>query len=123
MAPLVLALAMATAVAVGTSIQEAAVRADGGFALSARAPVLDPEAFRSFSVALVDQISHDTRKLTISLPQVDDDLGLTAASYIVVQAEVEGKAETRAYTPTSPEARRGSFDLVVKVYEQGKVSK
>ena len=29
----------------------------------------------------------------------------------------------RPYTPTSPKDAKGYFDLVVKVYEQGKMSK
>lgn len=34
-----------------------------------------------------------------------------------------GKAVVRPYTPTSPVNQRGSFELIVKTYPEGKVSK
>ncbi|CEI89515.1 Putative NADH cytochrome b5 reductase [Rhizopus microsporus] len=38
-------------------------------------------------------------------------------------AEINGKQISRSYTPTTPEEGRGYFDLVIKSYPTGNISK
>lgn len=38
-------------------------------------------------------------------------------------AELEGKQIIRSYTPTTLEEDKGHFDLVVKTYEKGNISR
>lgn len=57
------------------------------------------------------------------LPKHDDILGLPIGQHISVQAEIEGKMITRSYTPTSSDDDVGHFDLMVKAYEKGNISR
>jgi cytochrome-b5 reductase len=57
------------------------------------------------------------------LPNPDDVLGLPIGQHISVQADINGKAITRPYTPTTSDDDVGHFDLMVKAYEKGNVSR
>jgi cytochrome-b5 reductase len=96
--------------------------------LSAPAPALSPTEFRSFELQRVEQLTKDTRRYTFALPNSSAEgegaeLGLSAASCLVVKAEINGKTVMRPYTPTSPTRQRGSMELIVKTYPQGSISK
>lgn len=70
------------------------------------------------------QVNHDTQLLTFGLPEDFDSLGLSTCACILAQSENDsGEAVVRPYTPVSTNAQRGSFDLLVKVYEDGSMSK
>lgn len=87
------------------------------------APALDPQAFKPFKLSEVKKLTHDTKQYTFAIEGEDVELGLEPASLLLIKADVDGKAEIRPYTPTSPVRRRGSFDLIVKTYPEGKASK
>lgn len=84
---------------------------------------LDPNKFQPFKVRDVKQLTHDTKRLRIDLPSEHHVTGLETASCLLAKAEVDGKAVVRPYTPTTKDNQKGYFDLVVKGYPQGKVSK
>jgi hypothetical protein len=50
-------------------------------------------------------------------------LGLPIGQHIQIQATIGEKVVTRSYTPTSGDDDKGHFDLVVKTYEKGNISK
>ena len=52
---------------------------------------LDPNEFRGFKLLAVTQLTHDTAKYTFELPHENDELGLVAASCLVVKGEVDGE--------------------------------
>ncbi|THH06372.1 hypothetical protein EW145_g4134 [Phellinidium pouzarii] len=57
------------------------------------------------------------------LPTPDAILGLPIGQHISVQAEINGKNIMRSYTPTSSDDDLGHFDLLVKSYEKGNISR
>lgn len=57
------------------------------------------------------------------LPHPEDVLGLPIGQHISIQAEIEGKIIQRSYTPTSSDDDLGYFDLLVKSYEKGNISR
>eukprot|EP01138_Halocafeteria_seosinensis_P013365 gb/GECG01013651.1/.p1 GENE.gb/GECG01013651.1/~~gb/GECG01013651.1/.p1 ORF type:complete len:319 (+),score=51.62 gb/GECG01013651.1/:1-957(+) len=84
---------------------------------------LDPNNFKKFKVRDVKPLTHDTKRLRIDLPSEHHVTGLETASCLVAKAEIDGKNVIRPYTPTTKDNQKGYFDLVVKGYPQGKVSK
>ncbi|KAI9595418.1 NADH-cytochrome b5 reductase 1 [Syncephalis fuscata] len=85
--------------------------------------VLDTETFRKFPLVEKQVISHNTALYRFALPSKDAILGLPIGQHISVQAKINGKEITRSYTPTSSDDDRGHFDLVIKSYPQGNISK
>lgn len=63
------------------------------------------------------------RSYRFGLPSPEDVLGLPIGQHISVQAEINGKNMTRSYTPTSSDDDLGYFDLMVKTYEKGNISR
>jgi cytochrome-b5 reductase len=86
-------------------------------------PALSPSEFRPFKLVAIEQLSPDTAKYVFALPAEDAELGTQTASVLVVKATLDGKDVMRPYTPTSPEGQRGTFELIVKAYPTGNVSK
>ncbi|KAJ1993062.1 NADH-cytochrome b5 reductase [Dimargaris cristalligena] len=88
-----------------------------------RQPVLDRKEFRKFPLIKKSVISHNTAVYRFGLPQTTDTLGLPTGQHISVMAEINGKEVVRSYTPTSMSEDLGYFDLLIKTYPQGNVSK
>ncbi|KAN0063499.1 NADH-cytochrome b5 reductase [Thecaphora frezii] len=86
-------------------------------------PVLNPTEWQRFTLMEKKQLSPNTAKYRFRLPRDNSILGLPIGQHISVQAEINGKNVMRSYTPTSSDDDRGFFDLVVKSYEQGNISK
>lgn len=59
------------------------------------------------------------------LPQPTDSLGLPIGQHISLAATIEGnpKEVIRSYTPTSSDEDKGHFDLLIKSYPTGNISK
>lgn len=79
-----------------------------------REPVLSPEDWREFPLVEKIPISHNTNLYRFGLPDPEDNLGLPPGQHVSVSAEIDGKAITRSYTPTTGNDDLGHFDLVVK---------
>ncbi len=86
-------------------------------------PVLDPQNWQKFKLMEKQQISDNTALYRFRLPSDRSILGLPIGQHISVQAEIDGKNVQRSYTPTSSDDDKGFFDLVVKSYPQGNISK
>eukprot|EP00929_Paragymnodinium_shiwhaense_P008395 TRINITY_DN112350_c0_g1_i1.p1 TRINITY_DN112350_c0_g1~~TRINITY_DN112350_c0_g1_i1.p1 ORF type:complete len:274 (+),score=61.93 TRINITY_DN112350_c0_g1_i1:64-885(+) len=75
---------------------------------------------------LVDrkQLTHDTILVTFGLADEGKPLNLSTCACLLTKIMVEGSPDpvVRPYTPVSTNAMIGKFQLVVKVYEGGKVS-
>ncbi|KAJ3146823.1 hypothetical protein HDU86_008381 [Geranomyces michiganensis] len=85
------------------------------------AATLTPEDFRRFKLAEVFPVTHDTSlfRFAANLPQADSPAGFPVPSHVVVKDHTCQVA--RSYTPVT--YARGHFDLLVKKYENGSVSR
>ncbi|KAG8914528.1 NADH-cytochrome b5 reductase, partial [Tulasnella sp. 417] len=88
-----------------------------------RKPVLDTKDYREFPLFEKIVISHNTALYRFALPRSDDVIGIPIGQHITVAADIDGKTIARSYTPTSSNDDAGHFDLVIKSYEKGNVSK
>ena len=84
--------------------------------------VLHPVDYRKFPLASKIQVSHNVYRLVFSLPKLGSCLGLPAGQHIAVRADVQGESISRSYTPISSGSVEGHFELLVKVYPQGKLT-
>jgi cytochrome-b5 reductase len=84
---------------------------------------LDPKEFKKFKLREVVPINYNSSVFRFDLEHKDQELGLTVASAIVVRAKIDGeeKPVIRPYTPLANDIK-GAFDLLVKVYPNGKMS-
>ncbi|KAF4694444.1 NADH-cytochrome b5 reductase 3 [Perkinsus olseni] len=84
---------------------------------------------RSFTAKLIDKtdVSHDVRRFTFALPHENDILGLPIGHHVKLTASMPNprtglapvESVSRPYTPTTLDDRKGSFQLVVKIYPSG----
>ncbi|KAJ8469143.1 hypothetical protein ONZ45_g16991 [Pleurotus djamor] len=88
-----------------------------------RKPVLDPQVWQEFPLKEKIVISPNTAIYRFSLPHPQDVLGLPIGQHISVSAEINGKDIMRSYTPTSSDDDLGHFDLLIKSYEKGNISR
>ncbi len=66
--------------------------------------------------------THDTKTFRFALP-ADATLDMLPGDHVTVHATVNGKAVKRPYTPSSLVGTTGWFELTIKRYETGLVSK
>jgi len=66
--------------------------------------------------------THDTKTLCFALPD-NATLDMLPGDHLYVHATIEGKQVKRPYTPSSVPGTTGYFDLTVKRYETGLMSK
>jgi len=85
--------------------------------------VLDPTVWKEFTLSQKFVVSPNTAIYRLALPHPDDVLGLPIGQHISVQAVINGKEIMRSYTPTSSDDDLGHFDLMIKSYEKGNVSR
>ncbi|KAL6070849.1 NADH-cytochrome b5 reductase [Balamuthia mandrillaris] len=89
-------------------------------------PSFDSKNFKPFKLQEVQTISHDTKILRFALPTPYHKMGLPVASCILTKAPPapgEEKPVIRPYTPISSDDDLGYFDLLVKVYPNGVMSR
>jgi len=84
--------------------------------------LLSTTEFRVFTVREVKQITHNTKQLRFWLPN-GTMLDIPLGSHIQIRAMIDGQYVTRNYTPTSTATDKGYFDIIVKAYDNGSVSK
>ncbi|KAF9884884.1 NADH-cytochrome b5 reductase [Aspergillus nanangensis] len=87
--------------------------------------VLIPNEFQNFRLKEKTEISHNVAVYRFALPRPTDILGLPIGQHISLAATIEGqpKEVVRSYTPISSDNEAGYFDLLVKAYPQGNISK
>lgn len=86
---------------------------------------LNKDQFREFTLSDVYPVSHNTKRYRFTFDK-EQTLGLTVASCLLLKAPVkdkEGKDVIRPYTPVTDNTEKGFFDLVVKTYPNGAMSK
>jgi len=86
---------------------------------------LNKSEFTSFPLLEVRTVNHDTKVLKCKLPSDQHVLGMSVSSLVMVGGEKgeDGKAPARPYTPITTNEQKGYFELMVKGYPTGVVSK
>jgi ferredoxin-NADP reductase len=79
--------------------------------------------FRSFPILSITEVSPDSQVYRFELPHPAAVTGLPVGRHLTVRAVVGGETVLRPYTPSSPVTQTGWFELLVKTYEMGKMSR
>lgn len=84
---------------------------------------LDPENFRDFKLVERKQLSHNVAKFIFALPSPTSVLGLPIGQHISCRGNDSlGEEVVKPYTPTTLDSDVGHFELVIKMYPQGRMS-
>ncbi|MDF0675291.1 MAG: NADH-cytochrome b5 reductase [Nitrospira sp.] len=75
-----------------------------------------------YKLVAIEPDTHDTKTFRFELP-VDATLDMLPGDFLYVHAGINDKQVKRPYTPSSLVGTTGSFDLTVKRYDAGSVSK
>lgn len=93
------------------------------FSKKSKKPVLDPQNWQEFPLVKKTIVSPNTAIYRFGLSNSDDVLGLPIGQHISVSATINGKEIMRSYTPTSSDDDLGHFELLIKAYEKGNISR
>ncbi|SAM00381.1 hypothetical protein [Absidia glauca] len=85
--------------------------------------ILDQHITKKFKLVEKIKINHNTSLYRFALPKPTDVLGLPIGQHISVITTIDGEDVVRNYTPTTGNETKGYFDLVIKTYPEGNVSK
>ncbi|KAH8791239.1 hypothetical protein BGZ57DRAFT_875797 [Hyaloscypha finlandica] len=90
--------------------------------------VLKPDVFQNFELSEKTIISHNVAIYRFKLPSATAILGLPIGQHISIaatlpQPEGPNKEIVRSYTPISGDHQPGYFDLLIKSYPTGNISK
>ena len=75
-----------------------------------------------YQITAIETDTHDTKTFRFGLP-TDATLDMLPGDHLYVHATINGKTVKRPYTPSSLPGAMGHFDLTVKRYATGLVSK
>jgi cytochrome-b5 reductase len=90
--------------------------------------VLKPDVFQEFELQEKTVVSHNVAIYRFKLPTPNSILGLPIGKHVSIGAELpqpDGttKEIVRSYTPISADHQPGYFDLLIKSYPQGNISR
>ncbi|CAL9133205.1 unnamed protein product [Musa textilis] len=84
---------------------------------------LDPENFKDFKLVVKNQLSHNVAKFRFALRTPTSVLGLPIGQHISCRGKDNvGEEVIKPYTPTTLDSDLGYFELVIKMYPQGRMS-
>ncbi|KAM7522728.1 hypothetical protein LguiA_012630 [Lonicera macranthoides] len=84
---------------------------------------LNPEKFKEFKLVKRTELSHNVAKFRFVLPTPTSVLGLPIGQHISCRGkDSQGDEVIKAYTPTTLDSDVGYFELVIKMYPQGRMS-
>ncbi|XP_068662181.1 NADH--cytochrome b5 reductase 1 [Aristolochia californica] len=84
---------------------------------------LDPDNFKDFKLVTRTQISHNVAKFRFALPSPTSVLGLPIGQHMSCRGkDSTGEEVIKPYTPTTLDSDVGYFELVIKMYPQGRMS-
>ncbi|CAF1000964.1 unnamed protein product [Rotaria magnacalcarata] len=82
----------------------------------------NPDIKYQFPLVHKENISHDTCRFRFELPSSKHVLGLPIGRHVYLTAYVNGELVKRPYTPVTSDDSQGYFDLVIKIYPNGKMT-
>ncbi|KAL6225977.1 hypothetical protein ACLB2K_004825 [Fragaria x ananassa] len=109
---------------VGVSIAFVVIVA-AAFLFSSKKPkgCLDPQNFKDFKLVKRTQLSHNVAKFRFELLTSTSILGLPIGQHISCRGkDSQGEEVIKPYTPTTLDSDVGYFELVIKMYPQGRMS-
>ncbi|ODQ82212.1 hypothetical protein BABINDRAFT_164028 [Babjeviella inositovora NRRL Y-12698] len=92
-------------------------------ALLKRSPAMHDVKWQDFELAETTIISKNSAIYRFKLSREDQYLDIPVGHHLACCMVLDGKDEIRYYTPISSPMDRGYFDILVKSYTDGKVSK
>lgn len=92
------------------------------FFTSAKQPVLSKDEWRPFKLLKKTPVSSTSAIYRFELP-ADQSLDLPIGRHVSVRAPINGKYVMRSYTPISASDAKGYFDLMIKTYPTGNLSR
>ncbi|KAK6942079.1 Oxidoreductase FAD/NAD(P)-binding [Dillenia turbinata] len=110
---------------IGVAVALLAVAAAAAYLFSSKKSkvCLDPENFKQFKLVTRTQLSHNVAKFKFELPTPTSVLGLPIGQHISCRGnDSQGEEVIKPYTPTTLDSDVGYFELVVKMYPQGRMS-
>ncbi|XP_010938926.1 NADH--cytochrome b5 reductase 1 [Elaeis guineensis] len=110
---------------VGIAVAVVAVAAGAAYLYLTKKPkgCLDPENFKDFKLVEKRQLSHNVAKFRFALPTPTSVLGLPIGQHISCRGKDSlGEEVIKPYTPTTLDSDLGHFELVIKMYLQGRMS-
>lgn len=110
---------------VGVAVAVVAIGVGAIYLLSSKKSkaCLNPDQFREFKLVKKAQLSHNVAKFTFSLPTPTSVLGLPIGQHISCRGkDGQGDEVIKPYTPTTLDSDVGHFELVIKMYPQGRMS-
>ncbi|KAF3911712.1 Flavohemoprotein [Arthrobotrys entomopaga] len=85
--------------------------------------VLKPDIFQEFQLKEKTELNHNTAIYRFALPGENDILGLPIGQHVSIAATIDGKEMVRSYTPVSSDLNKGYFELLIKSYPTGNISR
>lgn len=86
-------------------------------------PSLVPTEWRPYTLVSKRPASPTTAIYRFALPRPDSRLGLPIGKHVSVRADIGGKQVMRSYTPITDDSLPGAFELLVKTYPHGRISR
>nr|XP_055205611.1 NADH-cytochrome b5 reductase-like isoform X6 [Gorilla gorilla gorilla] len=83
---------------------------------------LNPETFVAFCISAMDRLTKDTYRVRFALPG-NSQLGLRPGQHLILRGIVDDLEIQRAYTPISPANAEGYFEVLIKCYQMGLMSR
>ncbi|KAL3535073.1 hypothetical protein ACH5RR_003534 [Cinchona calisaya] len=109
----------------GVAVAVVAVGAAAFYLFSSKKPkeCLDPETWKEFKLVKRTQLSHNVAKFKFELLTPTSVLGLPIGQHISCRGkDSQGEEVVKPYTPTTLDSDVGFFELVIKMYPQGRMS-
>eukprot|EP00003_Mantamonas_plastica_P008799 TRINITY_DN1782_c1_g1_i2.p1 TRINITY_DN1782_c1_g1~~TRINITY_DN1782_c1_g1_i2.p1 ORF type:complete len:288 (-),score=76.70 TRINITY_DN1782_c1_g1_i2:59-922(-) len=88
---------------------------------------LDPKTPKEFSITSITSVKDDVLLIRVALPDPETHLGLPVGYHVRLVIPLEETPEEkhptqRSYTPVSLPWTKGYFDLMIRIYPEGKMS-
>ncbi|KNA03814.1 hypothetical protein SOVF_205480 isoform B [Spinacia oleracea] len=84
---------------------------------------LNPKKFKEFKLVKRTKVSHNTDRFRFALATPESTIGLPVGQYIRCRGkDSDGEEVVRPYTPITLDSNIGYFELLVKMYPQGRMS-
>ncbi|KAG8518943.1 NADH-cytochrome b5 reductase-like, partial [Galemys pyrenaicus] len=86
---------------------------------------LSPETFLAFRISAMSKLTEDTYQVRFALPG-NSQLGLRPGQHLIlryINGRVDDLEIQRAYTPISPANAEGYFEVLIKCYQAGLMSR
>ena len=83
---------------------------------------LDPVKYVPIPLQTKTLVAPNVYRLTFSLPTPSTVLGLPIGQHVAIKASVANESVSRSYTPVSNNSDRGTLELLIKVYPDGKLT-